>query len=313
MSRVHRAGLTLPAIVPLLAAAAGCGAVEDSGAARSKAAANPAVLELGHRRLPTGVRLHYAARGDTAGPAVILLHGYSDSWFSFSRILPLLPSEYRVYALDQRGHGESDRPASGYRMAQLAEDVIAFMDVQRIPRAVVVGHSMGSFTAQYAAAMAPERVSGLVLVGAPSIHHISGGADAFAASIEPYTDSVPESFIAEFQASTIHRQVPDSFMARVVAESRKLPPHVWHGIMDGMLASGPASGLAGTTIPTLVIWGERDAIFGRGAQDSLLALIPGAELEVYPATGHAPHWEQPDAVSRDIGRFVHRVAATGMP
>lgn len=293
MSRVHRAGLTLPAIVPLLAAAAGCGA-------------DPSVLEFGHRRLPTGVRLHYAAQGDTAGPAVILLHGYSDSWFSFSRILPLLPAEYRVYALDQRGHGESDRPASGYGMAQLAEDVIAFMDVQRIPRAVVVGHSMGSFAAQYVAAAAPERVSGLVLVGAPSIHYISGGADAFAASIEPHTDSVPEEFIAEFQASTVHRTLSDSFMARVVAESRKLPAHVWHGIMDGMLASGPAWSAA-ATVPTLVIWGERDAIFGREAQDSLLALIPGAELHVYPETGHAPHWEQPEAVGRDIERFVHRV------
>ena len=53
---------------------------------------------LGHVRLSTGVTLHYAAQGPTAGPAVILLHGYSDSWFSFSRVLPLLTPQTRVIA-----------------------------------------------------------------------------------------------------------------------------------------------------------------------------------------------------------------------
>ena len=60
--------------------------------------------------LSTGVRLHYAERGNRGGEAIIFLHGYSDSWFSFSRVLPLLSPSYHAFALTQRGHGDSDKP-----------------------------------------------------------------------------------------------------------------------------------------------------------------------------------------------------------
>ncbi len=70
--------------------------------------------------LATGVRLRYAEQGDRGGPAVILLHGYSDSWFSWSRVMPLIPARYHVIAPDQRGHGDSDKPEGGYAMRDMA-------------------------------------------------------------------------------------------------------------------------------------------------------------------------------------------------
>ena len=64
-------------------------------------------------RLPNGVRMHFAQQGPQTGPALLLLHGFTDSWFSFSRVLPLFRPELRVVAPDLRGHGESTRvPAS---------------------------------------------------------------------------------------------------------------------------------------------------------------------------------------------------------
>src|SRR5215467_6735498 len=71
-------------------------------------------------QLKTGVRLHYAQQGNRTGEPVILLHGYSDSWFSYSGVLPLLPAKYRVYVLDQRGHGNSERPFQGYSLPTFA-------------------------------------------------------------------------------------------------------------------------------------------------------------------------------------------------
>lgn len=121
-------------------------------------------LKFDDVHLPTGVRLHYAEQGDPAAQPLILLHGYSDSWFSYSGVLTGLARNYHVYALDQRGHGDSDRPATGDAMADLAADVIAFMDVKGIERATIVGHSMGSFVARQVVAAAPERVARLVLV-----------------------------------------------------------------------------------------------------------------------------------------------------
>ena len=308
-------GVRVVTVVGLVMGAAGCGAAEagdgtteGAGGARGAAVIESAALAFGEQRLSTGVRLHYAVQGDPAGPAVILLHGYSDSWFSFSPILPLLPATYRVYALDQRGHGGSDQPRAGYHMADMAADVVAFMDAMRIPGAVVVGHSLGTFVAQYVARAAPDRVRGLVLIaGAPSVQYMVG-VDEFAEYVRSLQDSVPADFIREFQLSTVHTPLPEPFMARVIEESGKLQPHVWRGIMEGMLASGPVSPGGGVALPALILRGERDAVFPEAAHDSLAARNPGAELHVYPETGHAIHWERPEQSTRDLITFLERVA-----
>src|SRR5688500_18876730 len=78
--------------------------------------------------LPTGVRLPYVEQGDPAGVPVLLLHGYTDSWRSWEPVLPHLPNAIHAVALSQRGHGDADRPASGYRPEDFAADVAAFVD-----------------------------------------------------------------------------------------------------------------------------------------------------------------------------------------
>ena len=97
-------------------------------------------------RLTTDVKLHYAEQGDRAGEAIIFLHGYSDSWFSFSRVLPLLSPEYHAFALTQRGHGDSDKPECCYTPADFAADVDAFMDAVGLEEATEVGASTGAFS-----------------------------------------------------------------------------------------------------------------------------------------------------------------------
>ena len=66
-------------------------------------------MRFNKTQLSTGLRIHYAESGDTRGTPVVFVHGWPDSWFSFSRVLPLLPATLRLIALDQRGFGESDR------------------------------------------------------------------------------------------------------------------------------------------------------------------------------------------------------------
>ena len=65
--------------------------------------------------LSTGVTLPYVEQGDPAGVPVLLLHGYTDSWRSFEDTLAHLPDSIHAIALTQRGHGDADRPATGYR------------------------------------------------------------------------------------------------------------------------------------------------------------------------------------------------------
>ena len=263
-------------------------------------------LKFADVHLPTGVRLHYAEQGDRAAHPLILLHGYSDSWFSYSGVLTGLARNHHVYALDQRGHGDSDRPVTGYSMADLAADVIAFMDVKGIERATIVGHSMGSFVAQQVVAAAPERVARLVLVASTTAPRNVVGLSDLARAVDSLVDPVPPEFAREFQVSTIYRPVPNEFLDEAVAVSLKMPARVWREIMAGMLATDPVASLGRSGIPTLILWGARDSGFPWSEQEALLAAIPGAELKVYPETGHALHWERPAEFVRDVDAFLAR-------
>lgn len=253
--------------------------------------------------LRTGVRLRYVEQGDADGRPVVLLHGLADSWFSFSRTMPMLPASWRVLAIDQRGHGDSDRPASGYTIADFADDVLALLDTLAIPRATIVGHSLGAFVAQRVAIIAPDRVEKLVLIdGAPSARNaVLMGLRGELAALPP---RMPDDFLRAFQYSTVHGAVPEVFMERVIAESAKVPTRVALGALDGLLAAGDSSRLGMVRAPTLLLWGEHDGIFSAAAQRDLQRGIAAAKLQVYSGAGHAPHWETPDRVVRDLRQFV---------
>ncbi len=182
-------------------------------------------LRFADVHLTTGVQLHYAEQGPSDGNPIILLHGYTDSWLSFSRVLPLLPARAHVWALNQRGHGDSDRPESGYTMRELAADVIAFMDAMGLPQTTMVGHSMGSLVAQEIMLADPKRVARLVLVGSGTR---LGGEEILQLkqAVDTLIDPVPAEFAREFQLSTIHHPVPNDFLDAAVAESLKLPARV---------------------------------------------------------------------------------------
>lgn len=253
--------------------------------------------------LPTGVRISFESSGPEGGPALVLLHGYSDSGFSFSRIVPLLPPDRRIIVPDLRGHGRSSRPPAGYGIDDLATDVLALLDALHVESAVVLGHSMGSLVAQRIAAVAPERVEALVLVGsAPSIRGVAG-LDEFRGAVDGLTDPVQEEFVRAFQESTIARPVPAEFMDVIVAESLRLPARVWRQLFDGMLEA-PDVAAGRIAARTLLLWGAEDGVFGREQQTRLLELIPGARLHVYEGVGHAPHWENPEDFSADLVAFL---------
>ena len=254
-------------------------------------------------QLATGPRIHYASHGDDDGQPVVLLHGWPDSWFSYSRVMPLLPGRFRLVVPDQRGFGDSDRTAGAYGIEQFAADVIALLDALSIERAAIVGHSFGTLVTRCAAITAPDRVSGLVLIGAGS----PGGNPVtreLLASLSNLQDPVPPEFARDFQSSTAFVPLPEAFFDRIVAESLKLPARLWRAVLEGIVAYDDASQLSRIAAPTLLLWGEHDALFPRQDQDRLATAIPDARLKVYPETGHCPNWERPELVAADIQAFL---------
>jgi non-heme chloroperoxidase len=255
--------------------------------------------------LATGPRLHYAEQGNPTGEAIIFLHGYSDSWFSFSRVLPLLSPSYHAFALTQRGHGDSEKPECCYTPDDFAADVDAFMDTVGIEEATVVGASTGALFAQRLALSYPRRVSRLVLIGAqtPANEAISGLRE----EVQALDDPVPPEFVREFQESTIYHPVPQEFLDTAISESLKLPARVWRDYMEEAALSidhDYVVELSEINVPTLILWGEQDALFPREEQERLAAAIPDATLKVYPDTGHAVHWERPEWILRHLDEFM---------
>lgn len=257
-------------------------------------------LDLRRAALPNGVTLHYAHQGPATGPALVLLHGLSDSWFSFSRILPLLPPELRVVAPDHRGHGDSDRPAAGYGMTEIADDTLGLMDALGIEKAVVVGHSMGSFVARRLLQRAPFRVARLVLTGAGATARTPATLE-LQQIVDTLTDPVDEAFVKAFQASCIARPVPDEFFATVVATSRRTPARVWQASLKGMIETDVT--VDRPSVRTLVLGGRQDTVFSPVDQMVLARQFPRGELHLLDGVGHTLHWEQPEVFVHALLRF----------
>jgi non-heme chloroperoxidase len=253
-----------------------------------------------------GVRLPYVERGSQSGVPVVMLHGYTDSWRSFEPVLPRLPQWVHALALTQRGHGDADRPATGYGAHDFASDVAAFMDALDLGRAVIVGHSMGGYIAQRFAMEYPERLLGLMLVGSFATWRHPVLAE-LRAQVAQLVDPVDPAFARAFQESTVAQTVAPAFMETVVRESLKLPAGVWQAVLEALEDADSPPEPGAITAPTRILWGDRDALLARGEQEALAGAIAGARLVVYHGAGHALHWEEPERFARDLADFARQL------
>jgi len=259
--------------------------------------------------LPTGVRLNYVERGDPRGTPVVLLHGYTDSRRSYDLVLPLLPSSFRVFAVTHRGHGNSSKPDADYLPSDFAADLAAFLDAMKVESAVIVGHSMGSTVAQRFAIDHPSRTRALVLEGAFLPSARNEVVREFFQTVRVLTDPVDPKFAREFQQSTLSRPVPAAFFETVVSESLKVPARVWKAALEPYTTVDFSDRLAEVKVPTLLVWGDRDAFTLLAEQEALNSAIAGSRLMTYNGTGHCPHWEEPERFAADLMAFVTGVGA----
>jgi non-heme chloroperoxidase len=254
--------------------------------------------------LANGLKLPYVQQGDPSGVPVVLLHAFADSWRSFERVLPHLPPWILAFAVTQRGHGDADKPASGYRVEDFTGDLVAFLDAVGLDAAMLVASSSASLTVQRFAADHPTRTLGIVLIGAPRTLRDKPAAAKFLDSVRELSDPIDPAFVRDFVQATLSRPVPPDFLETLIAENLKAPAHVWKVTLEGLLEAVPATETAMITAPTLILWGDRDEFLPRSDQERLAASIAGSRLVIYQGTGHAVHWEEPARVAEDIISLV---------
>ena len=107
--------------------------------------------------------MHYLDWGGSGEP-VVALHGLASSCHWYDLVIPYLTDSFKVVALDQRAHGQTGQPSTGYDWDTLAADVVSALDQMGIERAAILGHSWGGSVALSVAALHPDRVSALALI-----------------------------------------------------------------------------------------------------------------------------------------------------
>ncbi len=252
--------------------------------------------------------MHFTSAGD--GPPVLLLHGYVDSWRSWSLVLPALAKHHHCLAVDQRAHGLSRYAGKQLNLETLADDAEFFLEAVGVHRAAVIGHSMGSVVARRLAMARPDLVEKLVLVGTgPTLNNPV--VQELEAEVRAFEAEAPEPFVRAFQESCVHdlNTVPHDFFEEQVAVSQRLSPRTWKAGAAMMLADRGLGRAGEIRCPTLVIGGRHDVVFSEAEQREVARAIPGARLALWDDCGHSPHWEQPARFAVEVNRFLRERAA----
>lgn len=263
-----------------------------------------------------GIELAYAEQG--AGEPLLLISGIGYDRWQWRRMLPGLAARHRVITPDNRGVGASDRPPGPYSADLLADDLLGLLDALGLPRAHVLGHSMGGFVAQAMALQHPERVDRLILAsthfGGPNALPVTPEALAILTDTEcdPATRALRG--LAVSCAPGFAEAHPDLIRDWLAERARQpLDPaaHAAQLAIGAALASPEASFEArlGTLgMPTLILFGAQDRVVPPANGELLARAIPGSRLERIPDAGHFFPIETPEAANRAVLAFLGRPA-----
>lgn len=274
-------------------------------------------VELRYREVH-GYRRAFRVAG--SGPPVVLLHGIGDSSATWEPIIPALARDHLVIAPDLLGHGHSDKPRADYSVAGFANGVRDLLGVLGINRASLVGHSLGGGVAMQFAYQYPERTERLVLVG-------SGGAGP-EVSIALRALSLPGARAAMMLLrvpgarwqlgaavsilraldTALGQDAPDLLRAVDAlpdARSRTAFIRSLHAVVDwrGQVVTMLDRCYLAAGMPTLLVWGSRDALVPVSHGHRAHAAMPGSRLEVFDGAGHFPFHTDPQrfvALLRDF-------------
>lgn len=259
-----------------------------------------------------GATVDVAFRVRGSGPAVVLLHGTSANHAVWEPVGDALESRATVVALDQRGHGRSDKPAAGYSGDDFVSDVVTVLDALGLDRAVVAGHSLGGRNAWLTAARHPDRVSGAVVVDyTPFVEssvldeldtRVAAGFRAFdgPAEIEAY---LRERYPAILPGAVTRRarwgyqQAPDARWVPLASADAMTQ------LIDGFRTPYDAE-FRDVTVPMTHLRGTRSRIVSEAAWRQAVADRSGDRFVEVEAADHYIPEELPDLVAEEIARVL---------
>lgn len=260
-----------------------------------------------------GHSIAFRTAGD--GPVLLLLHGMAGSGETWRLVVPALAGQFTVVVPDLLGHGASAKPRTEYSLgahANVLRDLLALLGHER---ATIVGHSYGGGVAMQFAYQFPERCERMVLVGSGGLGEdvnpllrtltLPGAEQLFPLVCSPQLRDFGRRIAAWLEnhglrASPTAEEIWRSYASLAERDSRRAFFRTLQAVIDHRGQSVSASDRLYLTaqMPTLIVWGERDAIIPVDHAHAAHRAIAASRLELFEDAGHYPHCEAPE-------RFVH--------
>jgi len=259
-----------------------------------------------------GIDIYYETTGK--GQPLVLISGLGYTLWQWHKMIPGLAERYQVIAFDNRGIGQTDKPAGPYSSAMLADDTAGLLEALGIERAHVIGHSMGGFIAQALALNHPEKVDKLVLCatnfGGPN--HIPVTAEAMAVLSDVSGDPVERFKRGLFVScapgfAEAHPEIIAEWLEYRAQNPIEPEPYQAQMAVGLGLLSAQASfegKLSRVQVPTLILFGEHDKVVPPQNANLLAEKIPNSKVQILANAGHFFPIEVPETANDVITQFL---------
>ena len=263
-----------------------------------------------------GARIAY--RDEGRGTPVVLLHGLMAHGGFFCEQAPLA-DDFRLIAIDLRGHGDSARAGERPTIEQIADDVTALAESLALENAIGVGWSLGATILWHVlAGSAGNRFAGAVVVDmtARVLNDDQWGLGLSPEACEARSAAIRDDF-ADFAASA-----GEAIFAQPVADDRQAlaawagtefarnDPATIAALWTSLVRQDVRALLRGIEHPTLIVHGAQSRLYGDETADHLVAALPDARAVRFDRSGHAPHLEQPALFNQTLRDFADRLFRT---
>src|ERR1051326_8442663 len=282
------------------------------------ASAQPRAAAVGKDVTILGFKLHYLEAGK--GAPVILLHGLGGDGSRWGPNIEPLAKDFHVFALDQIGFGQSDKPLANYHTGMLAEFLVDFIKAVGLQKASLVGNSMGAGVALYTAAKFPAVVDKIVLADGGGFRTSSPrSAEASRSDEAPAPPMTPEAQRRRQLQNSVTREETREFF-KILFHDKSL---VTDKMVDDQLAmrlrsaftitkmqeAGARGSLSEVDVPavkapTMIVWGKYDELANPAGADRLAATIPGSRKVIIDNCGHMPQIEKAAEFNQLVKDFL---------
>lgn len=255
------------------------------------------------------LRFHCRAHGRPDGVPMLLLHDSFATSRWWEPFLAMLPDDILAVAPDLRGCGESDKPDSGYSVEEQAADVHALVQALGWTEFDLVAHSSGGAIAMEFALAHRTALATLTLVDSTPPEGVFTPLDTLMVLEQMKNDrellARSLSLLMPSYADALDDYAQDEFFQQLVVDAAGMAPPLFTALAESLNHWNRLADVRQLTVPTLVVWGDRDEIVSRDAATRTLIAIPGANnLEVLRGVGHSPMIEAPLTLAERIIDFI---------